>query len=103
MLSDQYDKSADVSRLQLIASTEQKEFVSHLTDVPCLVQPIDASITGDVEMSFGKNYLMMTDETDIEEGDRVIIDAEEYRVMGIEKHDFMGQQHCEVTLRIFRS
>lgn len=101
MLSAYYDKTATIKRLTQVGATDKKDFQNHLLNVPCLLQPIDASISMDIENSFGKNYLMMCDVADIVEGDRVFIDAVEYRIMGVESLSFEGHSHMELSIRKF--
>ena len=102
MLRHQYDKTASTKRLQLEPGTDKKSYQDHLPDVPCLIQPLDATLSADVEMSYGKNFLMMCDVTDIIEGDRIFIDEEEYRIMAVETLEFMGESHMELSIRIFK-
>jgi hypothetical protein len=110
-LSRFYNKTATTKRLQNVVvavdsgfvETNRKDFVEYLTGIPCLVQPVDAELSSDIEGGFGKDFFMMCDIVDIKDGDRIVIDGEEYRIIGIEKHSFLGHEHMEIIIRIFRS
>ncbi len=101
MISDHYDKTASVER-QAITIGYKKEFEAHLASVSCLIQPLSDEVSEDMTGSFGKDFLMLSAVVDIQEGDRVIIDLEEYRVMGTEALEFGGNPHRESRIRIFK-
>lgn len=82
--------------------TVRKEYQDYLTNVPCLIQPLEAQVTPDFEGSFGKDFLVMCGIADIKETDRILIDGLEYRITGIERHDWQGHSHLEITVRIFK-
>jgi hypothetical protein len=102
MISRLYDKTARVERLA-ISTGNKKTFEEHLADVPCLIQPLADEVTQDITGAFGKDFLMLSDILDIQEGDRVFINSEEYRVMGTEALKFGTNPHRETRLRIFKS
>ena len=102
MISAHYDKTASVDRVAVI-SGYKKDFTEHLASVPCLIQPLGDEVSQDMTGAFGKDYLMISDIVDIAEGDRVIIDEEEYRVMGTEALNFGSNPHRESRIRIFKS
>jgi hypothetical protein len=101
-LESHYDKTATVERLATVTGNK-KAFSEHLTTVECLIQPLTDEISQDMTGSFGKDFLMLSAIEDIQEGDRVIIDAEEYRVMGTEALHFGNNPHRETRIRIFKS
>lgn len=102
MISNHYDKTAAVERLAAVAGNK-KSFAAHLTSVDCLIQPLTDEVSQDMTGGFGKDFLMLSAIVDIAEGDRVIIAAEEYRVMGTEALNFGKNPHRETRLRIFKS
>lgn len=102
MISDHYDKIASVERLATTTGNK-KAFTSHLPTVSCLIQPLTDDTSQDMTGGFGKDLLMLSPIVDIQEGDRVIIDAEEYKVMGTEALNFGGNPHRETRIRIFKS
>lgn len=112
-LIKQYNQSFSTKRLQFVTEpseespgfivTNRKDYVNYLQDEVCLFQPLDAEFSMDVEGGFGKDYMMMCDVLDIVDGDRIIIDGQEYRIVGIEKHNWMNHEHMEIIIRIFKS
>jgi len=104
MIENNYNQTVDVQRLTTV-SGNKKDYQDNLTNVACHIQPLDPSITQDIEGGFGKDKLMFCDVQDIEEGDRVIHGSDTYRVVGVEKYDnfLKRSNHMEVVLRIFKS
>lgn len=102
-LSEEFDKVASVKRLTQIGATEQKDYQTHIATLPCLVQPLEPSISFDMEGSYGKSFLMMCDTADIVETDRIFIDGEEYKIMALESLEFEGDAHMELSIRAFKS
>ena len=98
MLESHYDKTADTMRF-VSTTGDKQELNEHLSDIPCLIQPIDSAENEDREGIHAKSWLMMCDEADIIDGDRVIIDSDEYRVVGAETLSWQGHTHMEITLR----
>lgn len=84
-----------------------REFSTHLEAVACAIQPLDSEISTDIEGGFGKEWLMFCETVDIQEGDRIVRTEgeteKEYRVTGIERFDFLRNNHMEVRIRIFES
>lgn len=110
MIKDFYNELVDVERMDFVYEgseiTRKKEFISHLTNVCANIQPLDPSITQDINTAFGKNLLMFCDVLDIIEGDRIIWKTEEYRIVGVEKYEaqtgFTGP-HMEIQIRAFKT
>jgi hypothetical protein len=113
MLNDYYDQVVSVDRLALVEAEEgeeenltKKEFTLHLANVCCHIQPLDASITPDIKDAFGKNYLMFCARADIQEGDRIFWEENEYRIVAVEDlAGLTGQRapHMEIQIRAFQS
>jgi hypothetical protein len=103
MLSNFYDRTVAVKRLMDVEGGNKKAFQTHIASLLCHIQPMDPSLTQDIEAGFGKTWLMFCDEGDIREGDRVNEDALEYRVVSVEKMNFVGHSHLEVGIRLFES
>jgi hypothetical protein len=102
MISTHYDKTAVVERLTTTTGNK-KAFSAHLASVECLIQPLNDEVSQDMTGAFGKDFLMLSPVVDIAEGDRVTVDAEEYRVMGTEALEFGTNPHRESRIRIFKS
>lgn len=103
MISDLFTKTVTVRRLALVdGETVKKEYATHLAGVPCMIQPLEASISGSIPGGFGKDFLMFAGLVDIQEGDRVLDGAKEYRVVGVERFEFgTREDHVEASIRIF--
>jgi len=104
-ISNNYNDSVDVKRMTTVAgSSIKKEYTEWITNLACHIQPLDPSITADIEGGYGKNRLMICSIQDIVEGDRIIHDSNEYRIAGIEKfNDLPGRaNHMEILIRIFK-
>lgn len=95
-------KTASVERLTTTTGNKM-EFTSYLPSVDCLIQPLTDEVSQNMTGSFGKQFLMLSGIVDIQEGDRVIIDTEEYKVMGTEALNFGNNPHRETRLSIFKS
>ena len=102
MISRLFVKTAVVERLVTVEGNK-KAFSAHLPSVDCLIQPVTDEVSQDMTGSFGKDFLMLSPIVDIAEGDRVTIDAEEYRVTATEALNFGNNQHRESRIRIFKS
>ena len=100
-ISRHFNKTAEVERLQTTTGNKQA-FSEHLS-TSCLIQPLTDEVSGDLEGSFGKDFLMLSPFVDIAEGDRVTIDGEKYRVVATEALNFGQNPHRESRLRIFKS
>lgn len=101
-LSRHYNQTARIDRLTITTGSKQT-FTQHLASVACLIQPLTDEVSGDLEGSFGKDFLMLSPTVDIREGDRVSISAEEYRVVATEALNFGNNPHRETRIRIFKS
>ncbi len=105
-IQDHYNETVKVQRLTLVeGETAKQEYTDHLVSVKCCIQPLEASITQDINVGFGKDKLMFCDYCDIVEGDRIVHGSDIYRVFGIEKYDgFLGRvRQMEIMIRIFES
>ncbi len=99
MLSTLFDKVAAIERL----SAGVKKTYQTLSTIPCHLQPISGDTTGDIQGGYGKDWLMISGESDIREGDRATIDGKAYRVTSTELLSFAGHSHRETTLRAFEA
>ncbi len=95
-----YNRTVDVERIAEDAGPTES-YAAHLSGVPCHIQPLDDSFTEQLTGSYGKDWLLFCDATDILEGDLVTDDADvEYKVVGVESFHFLNQpRHMEVRLR----
>ena len=104
-ISNNYNDTVDVKRLTAVeGSSIKKEYTSFITNLACHIQPLDPSITADIEGGYGKNRLMLCSIQDIVEGDRIIYNSNEYRIAGVESfNDLPGRaNHMEILIRIFK-
>lgn len=100
-ISALYKSTCNVERIATTTGSK-KAFTSHLTGIACHIQPLTAEYANAGAFIFGKDWLMFCPIVDIQEGDRIILDSVEYRVIAVEKLDFNGrQQHLEVVIRVF--
>jgi len=44
---------------------------------------------------------MFCDDYDIKIGDNIVRDEENYRVIGLKRHSFMGHIHLEIVIRLY--
>lgn len=102
MIEANYNKTVAVKRLASDEGTV-KTYATHIASLRCHIQPLDPDITTDIEGGFGKDWLLFCPVADIAEGDRIVDGDDEYRVTGVERFEFMGNNHLEVTIRIFES
>lgn len=95
-----FDKTVKTSRLVDVEDTEKEEYEDYLEEVACHIQPLDESYSEDLKGNFGKDYLMFCEIKDIIQEDKVVDGTDEYKVVGVEKYDFLDQsRHMEVRLR----
>lgn len=96
-----FDKSVTIKRL--IDEDESgyiEGYSNHLTNVACHIQPLDDSYSQDIDGNFGKDWLMFCGYSDILEGDLVVDGSIEYKVVAVEKFNFLGQnRHMELRIR----
>lgn len=101
----EYNYDHTVNVLRLVEDEEiaaQEGYASHLSGVPCHIQPLDESYSEDLEGSAGKEWLMFCDSMDIQEHDKIVDGATTYRVVGVENFSFLGEtRHMELRLRHF--
>lgn len=99
-IEDHYDRTIDTERLFDDSGGGTETYDTYLTGVACTIQPLDESFGEDLTGSFGKDFLMFCAVQDILEGDKVIEDSTEYKVVGVESYAFLGQdRHMEVRIR----
>lgn len=107
MISDHYNETITTKRMEFIDETRiKKSLITKLEDISCHIQPLTPEIARGLDVSFGKDFLMICDLCDIQEGDRVFRSSgKEYRVIGLETYEqFIGRpRHLEVIIRIFES
>lgn len=96
-----FDRTVDVERLA-DADGDTQEYVTHIADVRCHVQPLDEAFSESSDGQFGKDWMMFCDAQDILEGDHVIDGDKTYSVVGVERFNFLGRdRHMEVRVREF--
>lgn len=89
-----FTKTAEVFRLD-----NNGDFVSQVTTT-CHVQPFNGESGSLSDYIIGQDFLIFTNETDVMEGDHLVISAETFRVISSENFDdFRGQRHLEIIAR----
>ena len=103
-IETQFNKTVKTQRLSTYTGTiGDEKYEDKLLSVSCMIQPLDESITEDLAGSFGKDYLMFAMAQDIVEGDRIVDGTDEYKVVGVESFEFLGQtRHMELRIRKFQ-
>lgn len=103
-IDSHYTNTATVKRMKDVGATEKQTLKDVYTDIPCHVQPLDDSFSETYDGGYGKDFLMFTDSRDIQQGDRVEINSQEYRVMSVERFAFLKRpRHMECRIRIFKN
>jgi hypothetical protein len=110
-IESKYDKTATIYRETVTASTPviKRGYTTHLSDVKCFITAqdsqtrrsklIDERGTG----SFAQYTYMFCNVIDIQEGDKVTVGSNDYRVRGILTFDHGRNPHMEVALSSFDS
>jgi len=99
MIEDNYDKIVKTQRLT-DESGDTESYDDFITDLACTIQPLDESYSQDIDGNFGKDWLMFCKVSDILEGDRIVDGADQYKVIGVESFNFLGQpRHIECRIR----
>lgn len=103
-ISNFYDKTIIVHRLSEIEDTDKEQYAIHLSSVLCLIQEVEDAFSEDQEGGTGKNYMMYCDVVDIKETDRIIDGSDIYKVVGVKKLKFLGEDHhLEVVIRKYNA
>lgn len=105
MIENHYTKTINTYRMQGVSgpSDPKMDFIVLLSDIKCHIQPLDGADSGDINGSFGKDFLMLTDVChDIQEQDQIYEGNKKYRVMSVEKFSFRKIcRHQELRIRLF--
>lgn len=102
-ISDFYNKTVTIKRFATTTGAK-KGLIDIATAVPVHIQPLDASFVENTEYILGKDYQLFTALTDLQEGDRIVVGVDEYKVIGVEKYSLgftASQDHIEAIIRIF--
>lgn len=100
-----YNKTAVTKRMTDVEdSSGFQDLQIVINELACHVQPLEDSISPDIVGGYGKDFLMFSAVVDLQEGDRVFIEDEEYRVMSVEKFRYLGvPKHLESRIRLYAS
>lgn len=99
-IQDNYDKSVNVMRL-VPGDGDTQEYALHIEGVSCHIQPLDEAYTEDLDGNAAKDWLMFSDVADILEGDRIVDGSLEYKIVGLESYNFLGEnRHMEIRIRL---
>jgi len=100
-LQTTYNETVKTQRFEAESGSDIEGYEDFILSVPCCIQPIDEQPTEDPDGSFGMNSLMFCDDYDIKIGDNIVRDEENYRVIGLKRHSFMGHIHLEIVIRLY--
>jgi hypothetical protein len=98
-LQTTYDEKVKTQRLEAESGSDIEGYEDYILSVSCCIQQLDDSPNQDPDGGFGINYLMFCDDEDIKEGDNVVRDEENYRVIGVKRYSFYGHTHKEIIIR----
>ncbi len=99
MFSGQLVHSAQISRLTQDGATNTKTYQVVVASEPCMLQPQDEEETVLQGLAVGKAFKCYMDiSANIKESDKVVINAEEFRVNGIKRYNFGNYQHIKAVL-----
>lgn len=100
-IENHFNKTIKTQRLAAGAG-DIEGYQDNLIGVRCEIQPLEESSSQDLDGNFGKDWLMFCNAVDIQEGDRIVDGATEYRVVGVESFEFLGEtKHMECRIRKF--
>lgn len=91
--------TALIKKYKKVAGTNKMAYDTG-TSVPCHLQPLSAEQISYIgEGAIGKSFrAWMPQDTDIREGDLIIIDTVEYKCKGVMDYNFPNLKHKEVLL-----
>jgi hypothetical protein len=98
-LETTYDEIVKTQRFEAESGSDLEGYEDFIISVPCCIQKQDDAPTEEPEGSFGSNYLMFCNDWDIKIGDNIVRDSENYRVIGLKRHSFLGHVHMEIIIR----
>ena len=99
-----YTETATISRMTDILGTDKQALEDIFIDIPIHLQPLQDSFSEDIDGGYGKDFLMFTKSREIKQGDRAIINGNEYRVMSVERYEFLDRaKHMECRVRLFKN
>lgn len=84
---------------RLATTTGVKRVYGTLGPYPCLLQPLDDKTTDLHGLAMGHGYKLFSDvDTDVKEGDEVIVNSLTLKVSGIKVYNFGDFQHKEMIV-----
>ncbi len=99
-VNDFFNNSVTVERLTEDEEEDTEEYGEHITDLECLIYPLEENFGTDLEGSYGKDFIMISDIEDILEGDKIIDeDGFEYIVKGKRNFSFKTTDLMELRIR----
>jgi len=93
-----FNTTADIFRLEAQGTTTEIYATLSLA-VNCVIFPLEESYGEDLEGSYGKDYLMFTEETDIKQEDKIREGGNEYLVRGVEDYEFGAFRFLRLRIR----
>lgn len=96
-----YTLSADITRLSPDSDSDfVEEYASHITGLPCYIEPYDDTYNEDLQGNFGKDFYLFCAPADIQEGDMITISSVKYKVVSLETYNTIGDnRHMEIKIR----
>lgn len=96
-----FDNTVDIYRLGDTDGTDDNEsWAVHLSDVSCMIQPLDDTFSENLEGSYSKDFKMFCASVDVKQGDKIIDNTVEYLVAGVQSFSFQGFSHLELRIRL---
>lgn len=99
-----FDKTVEIQRLVADEETEEglpdtESYTTHIASLQCHIQPLEEGFSTGLEGDYNKDFLMFCRVNDIIKEDRVIDGDDIYVVDSVEKYEFIGKSHMELTIR----
>jgi hypothetical protein len=96
-----FDEEVKTQRFEAESGSDIEGYEDFILSVPCCIQQLDDQPNQNPDGSFGLNYLMFCDDYDIKEGDNIVRDDKNYRVIGVSRYTFYGHTHKEIIIRTY--
>ena len=94
------EKSVTIKRM-VYSGTPKKSSLSTLATERGYLRPLDEVQSAANGFQFGQGFVLLVDlDTDIKQSDTVVIDSQDFNVVGVAKHDRLSLKHRRVLLTL---
>ena len=105
MLQDRFIHTVSTKRLTKDSPTggdaDKETYVANLSNISCLIEPLNAEQVALADGFLFKNYAMYFDDSvDIVATDRVVWNSDEYIVKGVNYYQYGKHQHKKALLEL---